>query len=124
MTKKLNLKELQQVYNKREIAKIPGFMYAEFVEEITVLRLAEVPYRIISERLNEKVKSRKIDPNALRRLYLKWIEIKFIDKEMLDRLSLVAENLKNNKYDIEQDEVKEQSSSLINNSSNSQWTNI
>ena len=60
MTMKLDLKELQEIYNKREIAKIPGFMYAEFVEEIVVLRLANVSYRIISERLNAKVKSRKM----------------------------------------------------------------
>lgn len=121
MTMKLDLKELQEIYNKREIAKIPGFMYAEFVEEIVVLRLANVSYRIISERLNAKVKSRKIDAQNLRRLYLKWNEIKFIDQEMLDRLNVIAENLKSNKYD---DEEVSSSKVVPAAPNNSQWTNV
>lgn len=110
MTNKLNLKELQEVYNKREIAKIPGFMYAEFVEEIVVLRLANVPYRIISERLNLKVKSRKIEPPNLRMLYLKWFEIGFINQDMIDKLQVIADNLKSNKYDEDEQDVHSSSS--------------
>lgn len=124
MTMKLDLKELQEIYNKREIAKIPGFMYAEFVEEIVVLRLANVAYRIISERLNAKVKSRKIDAQNLRRLYLKWNEIKFIDQVMLDRLSVIAENLKNNKYDVENEVQSSKIEPVAPMKNDSQWTNI
>ena len=99
-------------------------MYAEFVEEIVVLRLANVAYRIISERLNAKVKSRKIDPQNLRRLYLKWNEIKFIDQVMLDRLNVIAENLKNNKYDVEQEVQSSKIKPVAPMKNDSQWTNI
>jgi hypothetical protein len=123
MASKLDLKELQEVYNKREIAKIPGFMYAEFVEEIVILRLADVPYRIIAERLNAKVKSRKIEPQRLRQLYLKWIEIQFINQEMIDRLKTIADNIKSNKYDDEEVSSSNVAPSLPE-KSNEQWTNI
>ena len=120
MFEKLDLKELQSVYNKREMAKIPGFMYWPFVPEIIALRLAGVPYRIIAERLNLKVKSRQIEAQALRRLYLKWIDEKFITDSMIEELTVISDNLKMNAYDEDEQIKKVETVKSVQ----SQWVNV